>query len=159
MENWKDCVGFENLYQISNLGNVRSFKCNKVKPLKKFTDGKKYQCVTFVKDKKKYNRSIHRLVGEAFLVPIAGKLTIDHIDNNPSNNNLSNLRWADYTDQRINTKSYSNTGHKNISMSTVSNRFHVVIKRYSVMLLNVAFDTIEEAIKRRDEFLSNLEAS
>jgi hypothetical protein len=86
-------------------------------------------------------------VGEAFLVPIAGKLTIDHIDNNPSNNNLSNLRWADYTDQRINTKSYSNTGHKNISQSTISNKFHLVIKRYSVMLLNVAFDTVEEALK------------
>lgn len=159
MENWKDCAGFENLYQISNLGNVRSLKCNKVKPIKKGNDGKGYQSVSFMKDKAKYSRKVHRLVGEAFLVPIADKLTIDHIDQNPSNNNVSNLRWADNTDQRINTKSYSNTGHKNISQSTVSKQFHVVIKRYKVMLLNVAFNNLEEAIKCRDEFLTNLEAS
>jgi len=159
MENWKDCVGFENLYQISNLGNVRSLKCNKVKPIKKGDDGKGYEAVCFQKDKKKYTLKVHRLVGQAFLIPIAGKTTIDHIDQNPSNNNVSNLRWADYTDQRINTKCYSNTGHKNISQSTISNKFHVVIKRYKIMLLNSAFDTLEEAIKGRDEFLKNLETS
>tara|TARA_R110000868_G_scaffold216742_1_gene466900 strand:+ start:71 stop:550 length:480 start_codon:yes stop_codon:yes gene_type:complete len=157
MENWKDCAGFENMYQISNLGNVRSLKYNKVKPIKKGNDGKGYQSVSFMKDNAKYTRKVHRLVGEAFLVPVVGKTTIDHIDQNPSNNNVCNLRWADYTDQRINTKCYSNTGHKNISKSFISNHFHVVIKRYKSMLLNVAFPTLEEAIKGRDEFLKNLE--
>ena len=156
MENWKDCVGFENLYQVSNLGNVRSLKCNRVKLMKKSINSKKYQYVCFLKDKQKYNCRVHRLVGDAFLVPVADKLTIDHIDHNTLNNNVSNLRWADMTDQRINTKCYSNTGHKNISQSVISKQFHVVIKRYKVMLLNVAFSTLEEAILGRDEFLTNL---
>jgi hypothetical protein len=100
---------------------------------------------------------VHRLVGAAFLLPIEGKTTIDHIDNNPSNNNLGNLRWADHTDQCINRRQYSNTGEKNISQSITTGYYHVVIRRYGTMLLNVSFNNIEDAIMGRDEFLLTLD--
>ncbi len=157
MENWKSVVGFEDLYEVSNRGNVRSLKCGRVKSMKKVKNSKGYEKLCLVKDKKKYTVSVHRLVGDAFLMPIEGKTTIDHIDQNPSNNNLTNLRWADMTDQGINRGQYSNTGHKNISQSKVSGFYHIVIRRYGIILLNMCFSTLEDAIKGRDEFLLTLE--
>jgi hypothetical protein len=157
MENWKSVVGFEGLYEVSDRGNVRSLKCGRVRLMKKCKDEKKYVRLCLMKDKVKHTLSVHRLVGTAFLMPIEGKTTIDHIDQNPSNNNLGNLRWADQTDQCINRKQYSNTGEKNISQSVTTRQYHVVIKRYGTMLLNVSFNTLEDAIIGRDEFLSTLE--
>ena len=157
MENWKSVVGFEGLYEVSDRGNVRSLKCGRVRPMKKCKDDKDYERICLVKDKKKHTVAVHRLVGMAFLMPIEGKTTIDHIDQNPSNNVLGNLRWADQTDQSINRGQYSNTGEKNISRSINTGYYHVVIKRYGTMLLNVSFNNIEDAIKGRDEFLSTLE--
>lgn len=157
MENWKSVVGFEGLYEVSDRGNVRSLKCGRVRPMRKCKDDRNYEHLCLVKEKKKRTVAVHRLVGSAFLVPVEGKITIDHIDQNPSNNNLGNLRWADHTDQCINRKQYSNTGEKNISQSIRTERYHVVIKRYGTILLNAAFNNIEDAIKGRDEFLSTLE--
>jgi hypothetical protein len=157
MENWKPVVGFEGFYEVSNRGEVRSLKHKKLHYMKKHLGPQNYERICLMKDKKKHSVSVHRLVGCAFLVPVDGKTTIDHIDNNPKNNNVTNLRWADMTDQCINRGGYSNSGVKNISQSKVSGQYHVVIKRYGTMLLNVAFGTLEDAIKGRDEFLSTLE--
>ena len=157
MENWKPVVGFEGSYEVSNHGNVRSLKCGRVKMMKKVTNQKKYERICLMKKNLKYTLSVHRLVGDAFLTRIDGKPTIDHIDQNPSNNHVSNLRWADASEQGINRKQYSNTGHKNISWSIISGQFHLVIKRYGTILLNAAFNNIEDAIKGRDEFLATLE--
>jgi hypothetical protein len=157
MEYWKPVVGFGNLYEVSNRGNVRSLKCGRVRLMKKCINKKNYEKLCLVKDNIKHTLSVHRLVGEAFLEPVEGKTTIDHIDRNTLNNNVSNLRWADMTDQCINRTQYSNTGEKNISQHIRSGQYHVVIRRYGMILLNVAFNTIEDAIKGRDEFLSMLE--
>lgn len=157
MENWKPVSGFEGLYEVSNRGNVRSLKCGRVRPMKKCRNKKNYEHVCLVKDKMKHTLRVHRMVGDAFLMPIPGKTTIDHIDQNPSNNKLENLRWADMTDQGINRRQYSNTGEKNISQSIVSGCYHIVIRRYGTLLLNMSFNTLEDAIKGRDEFLSTLE--
>jgi hypothetical protein len=127
--------------------------------MKKSKDKKNYERLCLMKDKMKHPVAVHRLVGMAFLQPVEGKTTIDHIDQNPSNNDLSNLRWADQTDQCINRGQYSNTGEKNISQSINSGHYHVVIRRYGIVLLNVSFNNLEDAIQGRDEFLSTLETS
>ena len=75
-EIWKDVVGFEGLYQVSDLGRARSLshyvRCNKGrrhvkgKILKPVDRGNGYAFVTFGKDGKQYNISLHRKVAEAF---------------------------------------------------------------------------------------------
>lgn len=156
MEEWKSVVGFEGLYEVSSHGNVRSLKCGRVKNLSKATS-KSYEHVCLMKENKRHTKSIHRMMGEAFLPLVEGKTTIDHIDRNGSNNHISNLRWADRTEQSVNRNCYSNSNEKNISQSKISGQYHVIIRRYGVTYMNAAFNTLEEAILARDGCLLQLE--
>jgi hypothetical protein len=152
MELWNPVLGFENLYQVSNEGRVMSLKCNRTKLMKTpLSCG--YPIVCLVKDKVKYVMRVHRLVADAFLEPVENKPEIDHKDRNRTNNRVSNLRYADRSDQSINRGAYSNTGHKNISQHQFTGWFHVVIRRHGVVLLNTAHSTLEEAIFNRDAYL------
>jgi hypothetical protein len=152
MELWNPIPGFEKLYQVSNEGRVMSLKCGRTK-LMKTPLCNNYPSVCLMKDKIKYTCRVHRLVAEAFLEPVPNKPEIDHIDRNPKNNRISNLRYADRSEQAINRGAYSNTGHKNISQHQFTGWFHVVIRRHGVVLLNTAHSTLEEAIFQRDAYL------
>jgi len=152
MELWNPVRGFEDLYQISNQGRVMSLKCGRTKLMKTPLSGG-YPCVCLVKEKTKHSLRVHRLVAEAFLEPVDNKPEIDHIDRNRTNNHVSNLRYADRSDQAINRGAYSNTGHKNISQHQFSGWYHVLIKRHGVIVLNSAHSTLEEAIFNRDAYL------
>jgi hypothetical protein len=105
MEKWKDIKGYEELYQVSNLGNVKSLerkvKCkggalrtvNK-KLLKLYLDGKGYLQVKLNKKGNYKSFNTHKLVAMSFLghTPCGHKIVVDHIDNNPLNNNVENLQ-------------------------------------------------------------------
>lgn len=94
MEEWKDIKGYEGHYQVSNLGNVRSLKRNKVLKLKIVVDGRGY-CVVTLHNKGQKIRKVHQLVAESFLNYFSNKnrfLVVDHIDNNKKNNKLDNLQ-------------------------------------------------------------------
>ena len=102
IEIWKPIKDFENIYEISNLGKVRNIKKNKIKET--WIDNFGYVCVSLYKNNKKYNRKLARLLAETFIPNPENKPTVDHIDRNKLNNDLSNLRWADYTLQNKNRK-------------------------------------------------------
>jgi hypothetical protein len=90
VEEWRDCVCFEQ-YAVSNLGNVKNKKTGRIlKP--SMADGYKHYKLS--KDKVSYNTVGHRLVALAFLENPDNKPQIDHIDNNPGNNIVTNLRWC-----------------------------------------------------------------
>ena len=91
-EIWKDIEDFPG-YQISNLGNVKSFK-GKIPlimspSIKK--RGNKQFCL-MAQDKTRPTRTAHRLVMEAFVGK--SELEIDHINGNPSDNCIVNLRYV-----------------------------------------------------------------
>ena len=107
-EIWKDIEGYEGLYQISNYGNVKSLnrmmqkrKC--IETIKKPSlSNKGYYRLPLYNDGKVKYFAIHRLVAQAFIPNLENKPTVDHIDRNRMNNNVSNLRWATYKEQRAN---------------------------------------------------------
>lgn len=103
-ETWKDIKDFEGLYQVSNLGRVRSLtktvttKNNKTmhfegKILKPLKVGE-YFSVNLYKDRILYGRRIHRLVAEAFIPNPDNLLQINHKDENKLNNSVDNLEWC-----------------------------------------------------------------
>lgn len=95
-EIWKDVVGYEGLYKVSNLGNVYSYYVNRVLKPGAHEDG--YKFVILKKDKKGSFKTIHRLVAEAFIKnPNPDEfLIVNHKDENPENNSVDNLEWCDY---------------------------------------------------------------
>ena len=90
-EIWKDIKDYEGLYQASNLGRVKRITTGRVlKPLK-HANG--YLMVKLSKNSIVYTKTVHRLVAEAFIPNPEHKSEINHIDENKTNNNVSNLEW------------------------------------------------------------------
>lgn len=105
-EVWKKIRGYEEFYEISSLGNVRSLdrisnnRRRKGKLCKPFIRNK-YFGVALSKDGYVKQYSIHRLLAEAFIHNPDNKPTVNHIDGNKTNNELSNLEWATHSEQII----------------------------------------------------------
>jgi NUMOD4 motif len=97
VEIWKDVVGYENLYQISSLGNVKSLNYRRTKQIKILKPAVSvnigYLSVVLSKDKIKKTFTVHVLVAMAFLkhIPNGSNLVVNHIDFNKLNNNTFNL--------------------------------------------------------------------
>lgn len=90
----KNVVGYENLYMVDNEGNVFRVTKNGLKILKQQKNNDGYLFVKLTKFGKGKQKTIHRLVLEAFIPnKDADKLTVNHKDENKTNNNLENLEW------------------------------------------------------------------
>ena len=107
MEIWKQIKGFKPIYQVSNLGRIRSIARStndnggqfnrKEKILKASKDRNGYHFVyLYPKNGPKRTVSVHRLVALAFVNNPFGKSEIDHKDGNKSNNTPDNLRWVSH---------------------------------------------------------------
>ena len=97
MEVYKDVVGFEGLYQVSNKGNVKSLINNKGLKREKILNpiiGNGYKRVRLFKDKKNKLYTIHRLVAEAFIPNPNNYPCVNHKDEDRTNNNVDNLEWC-----------------------------------------------------------------
>lgn len=93
MEIWKTIKDYEGLYEVSNLGRVKSLRRNKV--MNVFFDSRKYIIVSLRKDSIRKTFRVHSLVAESFLNHVRNgrmDLVIDHINDNPSDNRLENLQ-------------------------------------------------------------------
>lgn len=106
MEIWKDVVGYEGFYQVSNEGNVRSLERivpfgnrSRVIPSKarvQVVDKRGYLTVTLSKNNRVKNAKVHRLVAEAF-VENPGRLPeVNHKDEDKTNNCAENLEWCNH---------------------------------------------------------------
>ena len=105
-EIWKDVVGYEGLYEVSNFGNVRSLFRYK-KKLKWNICNNRYATVQLFKNKVGKRLLVHRLVAEAFLANPEKLPIVNHKDENKLNNYVNNLEWC--------TQGYNlsyNQGHK-----------------------------------------------
>ena len=153
---WKDITGFDERYEISDVGELRNKKTGNILKLK--VDRYGYHQIGLRKrsDRKKFWFSVHRLVGLHFLE--ASELTqIDHIDHNKLNNNVSNLRWSSIQENNLNRelKAWTTNSINELYISKYKNGYMVRInrnnfkRRYWTTLL-------EDAINQRDIYIEEI---
>lgn len=96
LEFWKDIEGYEGLYQVSNIGQVKSLKRNKI--LKPAPNSCGYLQVCLHKNGKQKTFRIHRLVAEAFLPNEDELPEVDHINSDKTDNRVANLQWISHVE-------------------------------------------------------------
>lgn len=126
-EIWKDIKGYEGLYEISNLGNVKTLKRNK---LLKTNKSSEYDYVVLRKEGRAKIKKIHRLVAETFIPNLNNLECVNHKDENKKNNNVENLEWC--------TKKYNcNYGKRNEKMSKGKSKYKIVQKEQNGNIIKI----------------------
>ncbi len=114
-EVWKDVVGYEDRYQVSNMGRLRSkdivlhksdgkteLRRGKVLSLNKNTNGYYTHLMSNGVNFVRKNIPIHRLVAMAFIPSPLNKPNIDHINTIRTDNRVENLRWCTQSENNRN---------------------------------------------------------
>ena len=97
-ERWKDVVGYEGLYEVSDMGRVRNGK-KRILFLRSDPNG--YPNVCLCKDGVKKSYRVHRLVSRAFLGDLPEGYCTDHINRDKTDNRLCNLRYVNYQENNV----------------------------------------------------------
>ena len=166
IEQWKDIEGYEGLYQVSNLGNVKSLPKPKrykwgtglteERILKPRAAMGGYVMVLLYKDQKAKAYHIHRLVAKAFIPNPNNYPEINHIDENNKNNATDNLEWCDHLyNMRYGTAIHrrAKSREKPVLQFDLQNNF---IKRWSSIkeaqtTLNLSIGTIGRCCKNKQQ--------
>lgn len=103
MEEWRDVIGYEGLYQVSNLGRVKHLKithknrfgeCTKQEHIVGYKGSNGYMYINLCKGNKMHTVTIHSLVAKAFIPNPNGYDCINHKDESHDNNRVDNLEWC-----------------------------------------------------------------
>lgn len=89
-EEWKPVKGYEDFYQISNLGNISNYR----KVLKPFINNSGYQVIDLRVNGIRKKFLIHRLVAKHVIVNPQNLKVVNHKDGNKLNNSVDNLEWC-----------------------------------------------------------------
>lgn len=123
-EIWRGVIGYETTHMVSNLGRVKS--------LDRYVNGKHDKRILKGRILKPDNTSsysrvrlanasrhlVHRLVAMAFIGEDKSKPVINHIDNNPLNNNVTNLEWCTQKENIRHSMVYGRRGYaQNVKLS------------------------------------------
>ena len=137
METWKPVVGYEELYEVSDQGRVKSLKFGKEKILKPWKTPDGYLKVSLRKDGHTKHTYVHRIVSEAFIQNPNNLETVNHKDEVKTNNVASNLEWMSQKDN-------INYGTRNKRMSeALSKQVQMFDKSTSELL--ATFPSLSEA--------------
>lgn len=170
VEIWKDIIGFEGLYQISDYGNVKSCRRyvnskfgkrvvnEKLLSLGRDKDG--YLMAILCQDGIKKTVKIHRLVADAFIDKSEGKNIVNHIDSNKSNNSVENLEWItnkenrehalrQYRTESIIPKNYSLNDYKIVLNNCMKAKVEINILKKDILKDNKEVAQIINFIKKK----------
>lgn len=157
-EVWKDIEGYEGLYQVSNMGRVRSLDhytyrrfnfgvCKEMfykgKVLKAIIDKDGYELTNFGKGAKQEMHKVHRLVANAFIPKIEGKDQVNHKDGNKRNNRVENLECCNASENQLH--SIYVLVHKNPIPKAFVKKQLEQRKRVICVELNKEFSSCKEA--------------
>lgn len=117
MKEWRDVCGYENIYKVSNDGEIWSILSGR--KLKPYLSPQGYEIVSLWKDSKPTKMTVHRIVATVFLDNPDGKPEVNHIDGNKTNNKVENLEWVTKSE---NMKHAFNNGLCNMSSALAAVR-------------------------------------
>ena len=91
---WKDVIGYEGVYQVNNIGEVKRVSKNKLLTPYVGVKSKGYIYVKLCMNNVRCKKALHRVVAEAFIPNPLNKPEVNHKDGNKSNNCVDNLEWC-----------------------------------------------------------------
>lgn len=148
LEIWKNIQGYEGLYQVSNLGRVKSLEKQRdngkgiyftKEKILKLNNDKNYLGVCLFKNNKRKPFKVHRLVAEAFIPNPDNLPQVNHKDENKQNNRADNLEWC--------TQKYNN--NYNGRQIAINKRKQILVAQYDCNNKLIAiFDGINEASRQ-----------
>ena len=152
-EIWKSCLGWEEYYQASNLGNVRSLPRTfwnprgfyshtkgKILTQKELQSEMGYYTVNFMANNKRSKPYVHKLVVEAFSGKIPENMTVNHIDGDPHNNNIDNLEIVTLGEN------ISKAAHKRNGVNQSKTKYKIKVIDCDTLEVSL-FDTCRDAAK------------
>lgn len=113
MEIWRELVGYEGMYQVSNNGRIKSFYSGKEKILKQSKNTHGYMTVKLHYNKVGVTKTVHGIVANHFMSKPTPDHQVNHIDGDKSNNQLKNLEWVTGSENKIHayTNGLMNANH------------------------------------------------
>ena len=143
-EEWKPVIGYEDYYEVSNLGRVRS-KRNKTritdkesKVMKQKFDNRGYLRVNLHSENNKKSYLVSRMVAEAFIPNPNNYKIVGHKDDNKINNTIDNLYWTTVKENNF------HNGKFDTFLEKRKEKMHKIVKALSVKIIGTNIDTGEE---------------
>ena len=154
-EIWRSIDGYAN-YEISSFGRVRNATTERMLKLKKNNRGYFQVCLSKNSENKSHN--IHQLVAREFIDNPLNKATVDHIDNDRTNNNIDNLRFASFSENGGNQTKRSNTSsvYKGVSFHKGNNKWYAQIQVNKCRKSLGYFEDEKEAAKAYNDAAAEL---
>lgn len=151
MENWKDIKGYEGIYMVSDLGNVKSLNYNNTKKEKNLIQilaSRGYKVVSLSKNNFIKQRTVHQIVAESFYnhIPNGNTLVVNHINFIKTDNRLENL-------EIVTNRENSNQKHIKSTSKYTGVCWHKQHKKWVSQIV------INSKVKHLGYFSNELEAS
>lgn len=166
-EIWKDIIGYENIYQVSNLGNIKSLD-----RIVKYSNGKiykykgklrnpsisEYRLIALSKNNKVSMVKISRLVAIHFIKKDNKRNIVNHKDHNKLNDCVDNLEWVNHSENSLHSSNRHNK-LRGIFYDKKRERWASYIYRNNKNIFVGRFHTKEEAIEKQKEKLKEYDYS
>ena len=162
MEKWKEIPGYDGKYEVSTHGNVRCVNYRNSgmsKVMKMHLTKHNYYMITLRQGGKNVNRSVHRLVALTWIANPNNLPEIDHINSNPSDNRVENLRWCTKEDNLSNPATKEKRQNTKVKSKPYSKNPLTEEKRRQISLA-VSKPVVQMTMFRKDirEFESIIQA-